>query len=60
MEDKTPKHCNQIMTGIEYWYKSPNHYDGVSEWRCDKCNYRQGRWSGKALQQNKEELRYGG
>lgn len=54
------EHCEQHMTGIEYWYNSPNRYDGVSEWRCEKCGIRIGRWSGKELAEGEEEKRYGG
>jgi hypothetical protein len=47
------------MIGVEYAYGSPNRYDGVSEWLCPKCHYREGRWSGKELKGDEEEPRYG-
>ncbi len=59
--EKCPK-CGGDLIGIEYWYTSPNRYDGVSEWACenvDKCKYRIGRWSGIELKDGEEEGRYG-
>lgn len=54
--NKCPKCNNERLTGIEYRYG----YDGVSEWRCDKCNTRYGRWSGKVLTKDETEPVYGG
>lgn len=45
--------------GIEYYYDSPERYDGVSEWLCPFCNYREGRWTGKKLEDNQIESRFG-
>jgi transposase-like protein len=38
---------NVIM--IQYSYTSKYHYDGVSEYNCRDCGYRQGRWCGQEL-----------
>lgn len=46
--------------GVQYSYDSPEHYDGVSEWRCPDCKLRIGRWSGKRLADGEPELRFGG
>lgn len=35
-------------------------YDGTSEWVCDKCGRRWGRWTGKELKDGELEPRYGG
>ena len=51
--------CDVVMTGIEYSYDNPQHYDGISEWRCETCGMRIGRWSGKELRNNEPELRFG-
>jgi hypothetical protein len=42
-------HCNEQMVGIEYPYNHPGCYDGISEWVCERCSIRIGRWSGKIL-----------
>ena len=54
------EHCGQTMIGVEYSWNSPGHYDGVSEWRCHKCGYRKGRWTGKELKGKDYEKRFGG
>lgn len=46
--------------GKEYLKGSPEAYDGVSEWICDSCATRVGRWSGKVLAAGEIEKRYGG
>jgi len=45
---------------LEYAWNHPEHYDGISELRCTKCNTRYGRWSGKELKDTECEKRYGG
>ena len=52
--------CNQPMIGVEYAYNDPYHYDGVSEWFCEKDNIRIGRWSKKHLGDGDFERPYGG
>ena len=61
MSIKTQCECGdeKIML-VEYGYPSPNHYDGISEYKCLECGNRVGRWSGKLLAKNEEEKRYGG
>jgi len=49
---------NFIM--IEYSYNHPEYYDGISELRCQKCETRYGRWSGKILKDGECEKRFGG
>lgn len=53
------KRYTQVI-GVEYLMTHPNHYDGVSEWQCPFCGYREGRWTGRALQEGESEPRYGG
>ena len=48
------------MIGVEYSPEMPEHYDGVSEWRCLKCGLRVGRWSEKVLADNEIERKLGG
>lgn len=45
--------------GVEYAYGEPERYDGISEWRCQTCGYREGRWSHRALADGEPEPRYG-
>jgi hypothetical protein len=46
-------HCGQEMIGIEY----PDLYDGISEWYCEVCDTRIGRWSGNVLKDDEREPR---
>jgi len=50
---------NPQLIMVEYGYPHPEQYDGISEYRCKTCGYRQGRWSGKELVGDDYELRYG-
>lgn len=52
--------CNRPQSAVEYSYNHAEHYDGVSEWWCERCGLRIGRWSGKRLAAGEPELRYGG
>lgn len=47
---------------MEYGWPCPPEasYDGISEYRCQDCGYRVGRWSGKELKEGELERRYGG
>lgn len=45
---------------IEYYYTSPNRYDGISEIKCKECGVRRGRWSNKILKDGEEEIIWGG
>jgi Zn ribbon nucleic-acid-binding protein len=58
--EKCPKCQEKKIIGIEYGYGHPERYDGVSEWLCAKCGYRQGRWTEKELKNGDVEQRYGG
>jgi DNA-directed RNA polymerase subunit RPC12/RpoP len=60
METEKCKKCgstNIIM--VEYDWKNPEHYDGISEIDCNDCGARIGRWSGKELAEGEFEKRYG-
>jgi hypothetical protein len=51
-------HFSRVI-GIEYDGLHPDHHDGVSEWQCPNCGYREGRWTGNALADGDFEPRYG-
>ena len=52
-------HCDAHMwAGVEYRNTSED-YDGISEWVCQMCHTRYGRWTGKELQKGELEKRYG-
>lgn len=53
-----PKGHKRII-GIEYYWESPMHYDGVSEIKCLTCNKRYGRWTGKILKDGELEPPFG-
>lgn len=53
------EHCGKPMMGQEYSYDHPARYDGISEWRCIVCGYREGRWSGKELKNEEFEKPFG-
>ena len=55
----THKECGAPMICVEYDWKSPEHYDGTSEYWCPACNIRIGRWTGKILDDEELEPRYG-
>ena len=60
MEKEKCKKCgskNIIM--VEYDMSCPEHYDGVSEIRCNDCGVRFGRWSEKELAKGEVEKRSG-
>lgn len=61
-EIKCPKCGNADQASIvmvEYWGGLPYHYDGVSEFRCQKCESRWGRWTGTLLAENEVESPFG-
>ena len=47
--------CKIEMIGVQYLdtgskvIPEEHQYDGISEWRCIKCGYREGRWSHREL-----------
>jgi DNA-directed RNA polymerase subunit RPC12/RpoP len=47
------------LFAVEYPLTHPDRYDGISEWRCPDCSYREGRWTGNRLNQCETEPRYG-
>ena len=51
--------CGRQLTGVEYDWRAPEYYDGVSEWACFPCGYHRGRWSGKLLGDGEKEPKYG-
>ena len=51
--------CKKPMWGIEYRGTSED-WDGISEWHCEEgCGLRIGRWTGKRLEADEIEPRYG-
>jgi len=62
MNIKCPKcktSSSKNILGVEYWYAHPEHYDGISEWNCNKCGTRWGRWTGQILKEGQWEPRGG-
>jgi hypothetical protein len=45
--------------GCQYGHDNPNHFDGVSEWRCMRCGARFGRWTKRLLEEGEAEPPYG-
>lgn len=50
--------CGGEYIGVEY-RGTPEDYDGISEWRCEQCGKRVGRWTGKELKEDELEPRFG-
>ena len=48
---------NIIM--IEYGYPCKEQYDGISEYQCQDCKLRIGRWTGNELKEGELEPRLG-
>lgn len=46
------------IVGVQY-RGTVEDYDGISEWRCDACQARWGRWTGRILQGDELEPRHG-
>jgi len=55
---RCPRCKSTSITGKEY-IGTLEDYDGVSEWRCNECGTRWGRWSGRILANYDIERRYG-
>ena len=55
---KCPKCKSKNIIAMEYGYPSPECYDGISEYRCLDCKYRQGRWSKLGLKDDEIESVY--
>ena len=54
-----PKCAGLKFTGVQYQGTSQD-YDGVSEWLCEGCGTRWGRWTRRELIGGELERRYGG
>lgn len=64
-KETLPCGCHSPMFGLQYEisfgvYNDPYTYDGISEWHCEGCGKRFGRWTLKELKGDERELRYGG
>ena len=57
--DKCNKCGSTSIIGIEYEPMTPEVYDGVSEWLCNDCGQRIGRWTSRVLKDGEIENRYG-
>ena len=61
--DKCTQCGGENIIMIEYGYGSKipleHQYDGISEYKCMDCGYREGRWSKKPLKGNEYEKIYG-
>lgn len=51
-------HYSRVI-GIKYHYSHSQHDDGISEWMCPDCGFREGRWTGKILVGSECEMRKG-
>lgn len=53
--------CERTVMSLaaEYPHDHPEHYDGVSEYRCPRCGRREGRWTGAVLTVGASEPRLG-
>lgn len=67
--DEIPESARELYGGrthftrvinVEYPPNCPYHYDGVSEYKCPDCSYREGRWTQKELKPNEHERVHGG
>jgi hypothetical protein len=47
------------MMGVQYAYDHPQHYDGLSEWRCTVCGARFNACTGQLLADNEIVSRHG-
>jgi hypothetical protein len=57
----TPEVCQcggLRFTGLQY-QGTPEDYDGISEWICQTCERRYGRWTRRELLPGEIERRYG-
>lgn len=58
MTDSSCSTCSTPLMGVEY-YGTPCDYDGISEWQCQACGLRIGRWSRRTLADGELEARWG-
>ncbi len=47
------------LHGLQYEPGHPEEYDGISEWHCPYCGYREGRWTHQELLEGQSEPRFG-
>ena len=65
MKNKCIKCGSENVIGVEYFdieekiIPFEHQYDGVSEWFCQDCGVRIGRWSGRELKGDDYEKKYG-
>ena len=57
--NKCKKCGSKNIIGIEYGYPSLERYDGISEWKCLDCGYREGAWTGNELKGDDIEPKFG-
>lgn len=58
--NKCPKCNSENIVAIQYGYGGDQeHYDGVSEYQCQDCKYRQGRWTQEELKDGYIESVFG-
>lgn len=63
--EKCKKCGSKNIMGVQYFYPDEkvipfkHQYDGVSEWSCQDCGVRIGRWSGRELKGDDFERKYG-
>jgi C4-type Zn-finger protein len=57
--EKCPKCGSGNIIMIEYYNGTPYRYDGISEFNCRNCGYRQGRWTGNELKDGELEPPFG-
>lgn len=50
--------CKAQMVAVQYCMTTED-YDGISEYACDACGVRIGRWTGNRLATGELEPRYG-
>ena len=55
------KKCNSDnVLSVQYGYGgNQEHYDGISEYQCEDCKYREGRWTGTELANDELESVHG-
>jgi hypothetical protein len=57
--EKCKKCGSENIVMVQYDWRHPEHYDGVSEIVCQDCKCRIGRWTGKELTEDEFEKKYG-
>lgn len=52
-------HAERKAEGVMYPDDHPDHFGGISEFRCPVCGRREGRWTRKALADGEFEPKFG-